>query len=300
MNMVADLDLEAMIPHKVGFWKSFGEGLQKINQWGSVPVRMIESVDRHHTILAAWEAAAKQGMTSQQAIYGIYNNILRLNFLSGACNPAWVRNPITRSIFLFQNTAFKLLERRLVVGYRAGKDIKTAIGVVRHQDIQKTLGEMAEIGKYMLGAERQLKQNMIFDALTSSKGFFGTPVIKQAMTEAIISGTIIGGGAAAGLNLMPQVWHVPFLKSHTKEPTLAVNPLLNAIFRTKGEREEAEEYGVEKDFMLTAMVKNWVKGSGYLPQTANKLLRISKSDIPEIYKDSKWSYFFSVPAKEEY
>lgn len=300
MNMVADLDLEAMIPHKTGFWKGFGEGLQKINQWGSVPVRMIESVDRHHTILAAWEAAAKQGMTSQQAIYGIYNNILRLNFLSGACNPAWVRNPITRSIFLFQNTAFKLLERRLVVGYRAGKDIKTAIGVVRHQDIQKTLGEMAEIGKYMLGAEKQLKQNMIFDALTSSKGFFGTPVIKQAMTEAIISGTIIGGGAAAGMNLMPQVWHVPFLKSHTKEPTLAVNPLLNAIFRTKGEREEAEEYGIEKDFMLTAMVKNWVKGSGYLPQTANKLLRISKSDIPEIYKDSKWQYFFSVPAKEKY
>jgi hypothetical protein len=300
MNMVADLDLEAMIPNKAGFYKGFAERLQKINQWGSVPVRMIESVDRHHTILAAWEAAAKQGMTSQQAIYGIYNNILRLNFLSGACNPAWVRNPVTRSIFLFQNTAFKLLERRLVVAYRTGKDIKTAIGVVRHQDIQKTLKEMAGIGKYMIGAEKQLKQNMIFDALTSTKGFFGTPVIKQAMTEAVISGTIITGGAAAGMNLWPQVWHVPFLRHGAKEPTLAVNPLLNAMFRTKGEREEAEEYGMEKDFMITAMAKNWVKGSGYLPQTANKLLRISKQDIPEIYRGSKWQYFFSVPAKEEY
>ena len=261
---------------------------------------MIESVDRHHTILAAWEAGAKQGMTAQQAIYGIYNNILRLNFLSGACNPAWMRNPVIRSIFLFQNTAHKLMERRLVVAYRTGKDIKTAIGVIRHQDIQKTLKEMAGIGKYILGAEKELKQNMIFDALTSTKGFFGTPVIKQAITEAIISGTIITGGGIAGMNLWPQVWHVPFLKAHTKEPTLAVNPFLNAIFRTKGEREEAEEYGIEKDFMLTAMVKNWVKSSGYLPQTANKLLRISKQDIPEIYKDSKWQYFFSVPAKEQY
>lgn len=300
MNMVADLDLEAMIPNKAGFWKGFGEKLQSINQWGSIPVRMIESVDRHHTILAAWEAGAKKGMTSQQAIYGIYSNILRLNFLSGACNPAWVRNPVTRSIFLFQNTAFKLMERRLVVAYRAGKDIKTALGVVRHQNIQKTLQEMAGIGKYMLGAEKQLKQNMIFDALTSTKGFFGTPVIKQAMVEAIISGTIISGGAAAGLDLTPQVWHVPFLKHGADAPTLTVNPLLNAMFRTKGEREKAEEYGMEKDFMLTAMAKNWVRGSGYLPQTANKLLRISKKDIPEIYADSKWSYFFSVPALGEH
>lgn len=300
MNMVADLDLEAMIPRKAGFFKAFAEGMQKINQWGSIPVRMIESVDRHHTILAAWEAAAKQGMTSQQAIYGIYNNILRLNFLSGACNPEWVRNPITRAIFLFQNTAFKLMERRLVVGYRTGKDVKTAIGVIGHQNIQKTLSEMAEIGKTMLGAERQLKQNMIFDALTSTKGFFGTPVIKQAMTEAIIAGTIITGGAAAGMNLWPQVWHLPFLKHGAKDPTLAVNPLINAIFRTKGEREEAEEYGIEKDFMITAMAKNWIRGSGYLPQTANKLLRISKQDIPEIYAGSKWSYFFSVPAAGEH
>ena len=300
MNMVADLDLEAMIPHKAGFWKGFAERMRSINQWGSIPVRMIESVDRHHTILAAWEAGAKQGMTAQQAIYGIYNNILRLNFLSGACNPAWVRNPVTRAIFLFQNTAFKLMERRLVVGWRAGRDVKTAIGVIRRQDIQKTLKEMAGIGKYMLGAEKQLKQNMIFDALTSTKGFFGTPVIKQAMTEAIISGTIITGGAAAGMNLWPQVWHVPFIKHGAKAPTLAVNPLLNAMFRTAGEREEAEEYGIEKDFMVTAMAKNWVRGSGYLPQTANKLLRISKQDIPEIYAGSKWQYFFSVPAKEEY
>ena len=300
MNMIADLDFEAVIPHKAGFWRAFTEKMQNINRWGSIPVRMIESVDRHHTILAAWEAGAKKGMTAQQSIYGIYNNILRLNFLSGACNPAWVRNPLIRAALLFQNTAFKIMERRLVVAWRAGKDVKTTIGVVRHQDIQTTLKEMAEVGKLMLGAERQLKQNMIFDALTSTKGYFGTPIIKQAMTEAILSGAIIMGGGIAGMNLTAQVWHVPFLRHGAKAPTLAVNPFLNAIFRTVGEREEAEEYGIEKDFMILAMTKNWLKSSGYLPQTANKLVRISKQDIPEIYAGSKWSYFFSVPAKEEY
>jgi hypothetical protein len=300
MNMIADLDFEAIIPHKAGFWRAFTEKMQGINRWGSIPVRMIESVDRHHTILAAWEAGAKKGMTAQQAVYGIYNNILKLNFLSGACNPAWVRNPLIRAALLFQNTAFKIMERRLATAWLAGKDVKTAIGVIRYQNIQKTLTEMAEVGKLMLGAERQLKQNMIFDALTSSKDFFGTPVIKQAMTEAILSGAIIMGGGIAGMNLMAQVWHVPFLRHGAKAPTLAVNPFLNAIFRTAGEREEAEEYGIEKDFMIVAMTRNWLKSSGYLPQTANKLVRISKQDIPEIYAGSKWSYFFSVPAKEEY
>ena len=300
MNMIADLDFEAVIPHKAGFWRAFTEKMQNINRWGSIPVRMIESVDRHHTILAAWEAGAKKGMTAQQSIYGIYNNILRLNFLSGACNPEWVRNPKIRAMLLFQNTAFKIMERRLIVAWRAGKDVKSAIGVIRHQDIEKTLKEMAGIGKYILRAEKEMKQNMIFDALTSTKGYFGTPVIKQAMTEAILSGAIIMGGGIAGMNLQSQVWHVPFLRHGAKAPTLAVNPFINAIFRTAGEREEAEEYGIEKDFLITAMTRNWLKSSGYLPQTANKLVRISKQDIPEIYQGSKWSYFFSVPAKEEY
>jgi hypothetical protein len=120
------------------------------------------------------------------------------------------------------------------------------------------------------------------------------------MTEAILSGAIIMGGGIAGMNLTSQVWHVPFLRHGAKAPTLAVNPFLNAIFRTAGEREEAEEYGIEKDFLVLAMTKNWLKSSGYLPQTANKLVRISKQDIPEVYAGSKWQYFFSVPAKEEY
>jgi len=187
------------------------------------------------------------------------------------------------------------MERRLMTGYRAGQDVKTAIGTIRHQNILQTLKEMKEIGKYVVGAERELKQNMIFDALTAHKDFFGTPVIVQAMREAILSGAILMGGGAIGLNFMPQVWHVPLLRHGAKAPTLAINPFLNATFRVAGEREKAAEYGVEQDFLMTQFLKHWLKSTGYLPQTLNKMVRITKDDIPEIYKGSKWQYFFSVP-----
>ena len=300
MNMVADLDFEAMIPNKAGFAQAVTTKLQSFNRWGSIPVRAIESVDRHHTVVAAWEAAAKRGMTAQQAIYGIYSNILKVNFLSGAANPAWIRNPKIRAMLLFQNTVFKIMERRMMTAWRAGKDVKTAIGLIRHQDIQQTLKEMGEIGKYVLGAEKEMKQNMIFDALTGSKDFFGTPAIKQAMTEAILSGAILMGAGVIGMNMMPQVWHVPLLRHGAKAPTIAVNPFVNAAFRMAGEREKATEYGVEQDFFMTQFMKNWLRSTGYLPQTLNKMVKMSKDDVPEIYKGSRWQYFFSVPAYGEH
>jgi len=300
MNMIADLDFEAVIPHRVGFWQAVTKKMQTFNRWGSIPVRAIESVDRHHTVVAAWEAAAKKGMTAQQAIYGIYSNILKLNFLSGAANPSWIRNPKIRSMVLFQNTVFKIMERRLMTAWGAGKDCKTAIGLIKHQDIKRTLQEMAEIGRYILGAEKELKQNMIFDALTASKDVFGTPMLQQAMREAILSGAILMGGGIVGMNLMPQVWHVPLLRHGARAPTLAVNPFVNAAFRVAGERAEAEEYGVEKDFIVTQFIKNWLKSTGYLPQTLNKAIRITQDDVPEIYKGSRWQYFFSIPAAGEH
>ncbi len=300
MNMIADLDFEAMIPHRVGFWQTFTKKMQTFNRWGSIPVRAIESVDRHHTVVAAWEMAAKRGMTAQQAIYGIYSNILKLNFLSGAANPSWIRNPKIRAMVLFQNTVFKIMERRVMTAWRAGGDVKTVIGVIRHQDIPKTLKEMKEIGRYVIGAERELKQNMIFDALTASKDVFGTPALQQAMREAIISGALLMGGGVVGMNLMPQIFHAPLLKAHAKEATLAVNPFISAIFGTAGEREMAAEYGVEQDFLVTQFLKNWLRSTGYLPQTLNKVIRITKDDVPEIYKGSKWQYFFSVPATGEH
>ena len=107
-------------------------------------------------------------------------------------------------------------------------------------------------------------------------------------------------GGVIGMNMMPQVWHVPLLRHGAKAPTIAINPFLNSAFRTVGEREKAEEYGVEKDFLITQFLKNWLKSTGYLPQTVNKMVRMTKDEIPEVYKGSKWQYFFSVPAKGEH
>jgi len=300
MNTIADLDFEALIPHKVGFYQALTKRLQGFNRWGSIPIRAIEALDRHHTVLAGWHMGAKKGMTAQQAFYAIYSNILKVNFLSGAANPAWIRNPKIRSVLLFQNTVFKIMERRLWTAWRAGRDIKTVIGEIKHQDIQRTLKEMKEIGKYVLGAEKELKQNMIFDALTASKDEFGGYAVKQAMTEILVSGGLLVGGGAIGLNLMPQVWHVPLLRTGAKAPTLAVNPLLNAVFRTAGEREKEMEYGIEHGFLMTEFLKNWLRSTAYIPQTLNKAIRVTKDDIPEIYKGSKWQYFFSVPAAGEH
>jgi len=298
MNTIADLDFEAVIPNKVGFAQALTKKLQGFNRWGSIGIRAIEAVDRHHSVLAGWEMAAKKGMTAKDAYYGIYSNIFRNNFLSNAGNPVWMRNPKIRAVLLFQNTVFKIMERRLWTALRAGKDVKTAIGVIRHQNIAETLRQMGEIGKYVVGAEKELKQNLIFDALTMTKDHYGTPVLKQAMTEAVLSGAILGGAGIVGMNLTPQVWHVPFVAHGAKAPTLAVNPFINAAFRTLGEREEAVEYDVDQDFLITQFLKNWMKSTGYLPQTANKLLKISNNDVPEIYKGSKWKYFFSVLARD--
>lgn len=300
MNTIADLDFESLIPNQPGFWQAATKKLQTFNRWGSIPVRAIEALDRHHTVLASLDMAAKKGMTAQQALYATYGNILKVNFLSGAANPAWIRNPKIRSMMLFQNTVFKIMERRLWTAWRAGRDVKTVIGVIRHQDIKKTLQEMKDVGKLIFSAEKELKQNMIYDALMASSDEFGGMAVAQSMREIIISGGAVLGAGAVGLNIMPQVWHAPLLKAGTKAPTLAVNPFINAAFRTMGEREEAVEYDEEQDFIMTQFLKNWLRSSGYIPQTLNKMIRITKDDIPAIYKGSKWQYFFAVPAVGEH
>lgn len=300
MNTVADLDFESLIPHKAGFWQAATKKLQTFNRWGSIPVRAIEALDRHHTVIAGWSMAAKKGMTAQQALYSIYGNILKVNFLSGAGNPAWIRNPKIRAMLLFQNTVFKIMERRLWTAYRAGRDAKTVIGVIRHQDIKKTLGEMKEIGKSIFSGEKELKQNMIFDAMTASRDEFGSSAARQTMREVLINAGVLMGGSAVGLNLMPQVWHIPLLRHGAKAPTLAVNPFINAAFKTAGEREMAAEYDEDQKFIMTQFLKQWMRSTGYLPQVVNKLIRISKNDIPEIYRGSKWQYFFSVPERGEH
>jgi len=308
MNMIADLDFTSSVINKPGFWGAFDKTLNKINKVGSVPVRITESVDRHHTFLASLHMAEKKGMTPDQALYAVYSNILKNNFLSGSLNPSWMREPSIRALFLFQNTGFKIMERRLVTAYNSGKDIvnlgKVIKGRIKNGEIPLLLREMVDLGSHMLKAEHTMKQNMIYDALfqSNSRDLMGRSYMRQAMTEMIASGIILGGGGAIGMDLIPQLWHVPFQKHGASEPSLAVNPIIAATFTNMHRREAAEEYGEDKDFFVSGFLKSYFGSTGYMNMTMWKVfrgIRRGEDDIPARYNGSWLKYFFSIPSSEE-
>jgi len=304
MNMIADLDLVAPISDKAGFGGAFDRVLRKINSVGSVPVRAVEALDRHHTVLAGMTMAAKKGMTPNQAMYAVYSNVLKNNFLSGSMNPEWMRNPSLRALLLFQNTAQKIFERRLVTAYNVGKDVtnvgKVITGRIKNHEIPQLLKELKELGQHMLNKEFEFKQNMIYDAL--SRDVMGRSYVRQGMTEAILAGGILGAGGAVGMDLMPQVWHLPFQKHGATEATVAVNPILSAFLTNFHKREKAREYDEDTEFFIPGFLKSYFSSTGYMNMTMWKLfrgIRRAEDDIPETYKGSWLQYFFSVPGTEE-
>lgn len=303
MNMIADLEYRP--PVGAGWWAKFDSGLQRLNQRSSVFIRGVESFDRAHSFVASLNMAAKKGMTAKQATYGIFDTILKNNFLGMGLNPKWMHNPTIRAIFLFQNTPFKLLERRLVVAYKAGKDLKAAFGVVRHQDIRKTLSQMRTLARDIKQGEDLLKQNLIADAITQHRDIFGTPLTKQFMREFIYAGAIIWGlGGIMDVDFMHHTFHLPFLRSGhfagPKDPSMAISPFAAAAYRTIHGRQEALDRAEQPEFWVTEFMRNWLGKKGATPQTVHKLLRMSDDDIPDIYRDSDLMYLFSVPAAGEY
>lgn len=298
LNVIADLEADVLI-NRTGIMGQFDKWLLRLNRSGSIPIRMIEAGDRAHSFLMAVDMAAKKGMTAQQAMYGVYSTILRCNFLSGNLNPVWMRNPKTRALTLFQNTVFKIAERRLVTAVRAGKSVKLAFGVVKKEGVGQVLKELRELGRYMQGAEREFKQHLIFDALTSEKNVFGSPILSEFMRELLLAGIIIGGGSAVGLDLHAHVHHLPFFRIDRADPTLAMNPALNSYFQFREERKEAEKYDEDKEFFINHFLRRYISSTGPMPRTMTKILRISDEDVPEVYKGSKWQYMFSIPTKGE-
>jgi hypothetical protein len=299
LNIVADLE---MIPYDIhplrqGKLGKFDNWMQRINQRGSVFISGVEAFDRAHSLVAASSMAQKRGMTTQQAVYGIYDTILKNNFYGGVLNPTWARNPKVRALFMFQNTAFKIFERRLVAALQAGKDAKGAWGVIKKQDVGETLSQMLDLKRYIKEGETVFKQNLIADALFESKDVFGTPVTKQFVKEMMIVGATIGGGAMMGLDFGPHSFHAPFLRHGRKDPTLSVSPVVSGWFNAWDQRERAKEMDDETPFFVTSWLQHWFGKRGALPNQMWKILRISKGDIPEIYKGSKLQYLFSVPSK---
>lgn len=296
LQILHDLDLD-QLANQHGIGAAVDRMLMRVNEKGSIPVGMIEHFDRTHSVLAATEMALKEGMTAKQAVYGIYDTILKNNFLGGALNPGWLREPKIRALFLFQSTPFKILERRLLTAYKSYRTVKVAGQKLKGEQIGEVLRQMQGLKALIKEGEKELKGNIILDALKSETDFFGTPYARQLVKEMVIGGMIVGAGGTLGIDLMPQVGHAPFLNFERHEPTLRTSPVVSAIFETYAKRHEAEKAGEESEFLLTDFMQNWLGKNGVIPITIHKMARISEDDIPEVYKGSWMQYLFSVPSK---
>jgi len=260
--------------------------LTKFNEAGSVLVSATERFDRGHSALAAMEMAYKKGMTPAQAVYAVYDTILRTNFLSGIQNPKWLRDPKVRFMAMFQGTPFKIWEQRSLLARRTRKAFSKTKDVFWEQ--------MQNLRRDVKEGENSFKYHLIMDALGSEKDIFGTPVAMQMMRKLLMVGAIISTGRMAfDMDLWDHFAHPPFFKLHEKSAELGTNPLISAGLEAWGRRNEED-----RDFMTTEFMRTWLKGGG-LPIIVNKLYRITKNDIPERYRDSKFKYFLGVPSYKE-
>jgi hypothetical protein len=291
-QIVQDLNLNPYAQKEVDSW------MQKIAQKGSLPTGFAETIDRANTVLASLLMADKAGLTPQQAMYGIYSNILQNNFVGGVANASWMRNPGVRAAMMFQTTAYKILERRVLLATRTGQAIKEAWnipGATTGDKLQQLFG----LKNAMREGDRTFKSEMIMNSLKADKDIFGTPLSKQFMRELFMVGLGLTAGSAVGLDLSPQFLHVPFMKMTNSDPVIGVSPIVAAMTKTAGDRHKAEVAGDEPEFVVSSFMQNWLGRTGYMPLLANKMLRLSDDDIPEMYRDSGLRYLFSVPATKE-
>ena len=217
-------------------------------------------------------------------------------------NPAWLRSPFWRALFMFQPTPFKIMERRIVNGMRAGRAISN-MGKAVYQATKTAEGraglysDMQDIWKHMKGAEREWKANVLIDNLRSEQDFFGGNMISQFAKDIAIVGAALTGGAYAGLNLKHHFFHIPFISGYTHEPTMQFSPGVMALLR--GYRDWKRNDDEDEEFLFTKVAKKWLGPHGPLPGIFRKIERLSDEDIPEIYRDSKFQYFFAIPSWKE-
>ena len=299
MQNILDYEINTLARGDKGFMSQFDKWTRTLADWGGSLVNAVEQWDRTFNVLIATEMAAKKGLTTEQAIHGILGTTLRNNFLGGPLNPRWLASPVLRSVFIFQGTPFKLWERRFMNAYHTGKAIKAAWGEsYKGEGIRGVLNEMAGLKRYIQDGERELKQNLIYDAFNSKRDILGGSMPAQLMKEMLLLGTVMTVGGYLSMDFTPQVLHLPFVKTDRQEPGVTTNPFINAFFKTAAQRREAHKYDEEPDFYVSSFARNWLGKSGVIPATLHKMMRISDNDIPEIYKDSAMKYFFAVPAKK--
>ncbi len=238
-------------------------------------------------------------MTKQQAMYGVYDTILKNSFLGGPLNPPWMKDAKFRALFLFQNTAFKIAEKRANLLMKTGKSIGKGIKVLKHWDNEEALAKMANIDEFVKDGQARFKAGMLLDALKSEKDVFGTPMAAQALREAMIAGGLIGVTAGVlGTDVKHHIHHLPFIGSDKGgNITIRTNPALNAMIET------ANDDGDE--FFISKFLKHYGGQSKGFPLIMNKTLRISNNDAPKRYLNPDGDkntaalirYFFGAPAQ---
>jgi hypothetical protein len=294
----------------------------KTQDVGSIWINLAELADRATSVSSALQMAGKRGMTVDQAMYGTYDLILKNNFLFGQFNPAWLNNPKIRAFLMFQATPFKIFERRGVVAQRAlantnqlssgiremltdGMDKSTATTVQKMFGSvvgrQKVKDDLFNIRKYMREGQSELKSNLFIDTLRQETDFFGTPVMRQLLTDIVTVGAATYGGAQAGMSLSDHFFHVPFVSTQSEpgKPEFAISPLASGVAQGLAAWNARES---TEDFQMSKITDRWLGKHGPLPVTLQKVFRLNNGDIPEIYTkggDSGYlKYFFGIPGKD--
>jgi len=278
----------------------------QVNHVGTAFITGVELWDRGITMLAGMRMAAKKGMTPDQAIYGMYDTILKNNFLGREFTPSWLRNPQFKLLSVFQVTPYKIMEKRFTFAQRSkraitgmGKDIFNASKTSSGRE--QLLTDLKNIRRDVMQTEQELKMNLFFDALRSEKDFYGNMVVKQFVKDIMITGAATAAAGSVGYNMYHHFFHLPFLKNSEYSDTyatLAVSPAINAILDGSKKYNRKREND-EDSFLLTEILQRWMGKSGPFPDTVSKYNRITDDDIPEIYKDSKFKYLFAIPATKD-
>ena len=291
------------------FWDRVNMAMSKVNNVGSVWINLAELFDRGISFEAAMRMATKRGMTVDQSMYGIYDTILKNNFLGREFTPEWLKRPVVAAALLFQKTPFKIMERRAVNAVKAntviknlGKDIYNATKTVEGRAGLVT--DLRNMYKYVKQGERELKSNLIIDALRSEVDFFGTPIVQQFARDLLITGAGTMGGYGVGVNLWHHFFHFPMLKAGTPSgygaemPALALSPAVTAAIQTSANYTSRDD---EDETLAGEYMRRWLGPGGMIrlaPDMVWKLKRMGDDDIPSIYNDSRFKYLFALPATE--
>ena len=114
-------------------------------------------------------------------------------------------------MMMFQGTPFKIVEQRLLLAQRGGKDVVNAL---------KTLKDIkADVKDGQNQFKLEVLKDSFMNELTKSKDMFGQPFSGQLGRKMAILGTIIlGGRALFDSDLTQHVMHFPGLKEGERFP----------------------------------------------------------------------------------